>query len=256
MNGKGLDFYDRLVDELLAQRDRAVRDALPLGHAAGARGRGRLARARDRRRVRRVRRGRRGAPRRPRRPLDHAQRAVGRRVGRPRLGPPRPGPHLRRRRARDGAPPAALARPGGRDPAPRVAEGRGRHHAEPRHAVRGSDDPEDVAAARWVDGLHNRWFLDPIFRGAYPADMLEAWRDIAARGPATATWRRSPRRSTSSASTTTPRRSSPPTRTAAARASSAARTSTAPTWAGRSSPTGCTTCSCGSPATTPRRRST
>jgi beta-glucosidase len=26
--------------------------------------------------------------------------------------------------------------------------------------------------------MHNRWFLDPVFRGEYPADMLEAWRDI------------------------------------------------------------------------------
>jgi beta-glucosidase len=41
-----------------------------------------------------------------------------------------------------------------------------------------SDSPEDVAAARWVDGLHNRWFLDPIFTGAYPEDMLEAWAEI------------------------------------------------------------------------------
>ncbi len=39
------------------------------------------------------------------------------------------------------------------------------------------DDAEDAAAAAWVDGFHNRWFLDPIFRGAYPPDMLEAWRD-------------------------------------------------------------------------------
>jgi beta-glucosidase len=39
-----------------------------------------------------------------------------------------------------------------------------------------SDSDADVAAARWVDGLHNRWFLDPIFRGEYPADMLEAWQ--------------------------------------------------------------------------------
>ena len=31
---------------------------------------------------------------------------------------------------------------------------------------------------RWVDGLHNRWFLDPLFRGSYPADMLEAWEPI------------------------------------------------------------------------------
>jgi beta-glucosidase len=26
--------------------------------------------------------------------------------------------------------------------------------------------------------LHNRWFLDPLFRGSYPADMLEAWAEI------------------------------------------------------------------------------
>lgn len=31
----------------------------------------------------------------------------------------------------------------------------------------------DVAAARLFDGLHNRAFLDPLFRGAYPADVLE-----------------------------------------------------------------------------------
>ncbi|MFL5926995.1 MAG: GH1 family beta-glucosidase [Gaiellaceae bacterium] len=41
-----------------------------------------------------------------------------------------------------------------------------------------SDSPEDRAATRWVDGLHNRWFLDPIFRGEYPDDMVEAWRAI------------------------------------------------------------------------------
>ncbi len=41
-----------------------------------------------------------------------------------------------------------------------------------------SDSPEDTAAARWVDGLHNRWFLDPLFRGSYPEDMLEAWAPI------------------------------------------------------------------------------
>jgi beta-glucosidase len=45
------------------------------------------------------------------------------------------------------------------------------------HPYAASEHPADVAAARWVDGLHNRWFLDPIFRGRYPADMLEAWRD-------------------------------------------------------------------------------
>jgi beta-glucosidase len=41
-----------------------------------------------------------------------------------------------------------------------------------------SDSPADAAATRWVDGLHNRWFLDPLFRGSYPEDMLEAWAEI------------------------------------------------------------------------------
>lgn len=36
-----------------------------------------------------------------------------------------------------------------------------------------SDTPEDEAAAWQVDGQGNRWFLDPIFRGSYPADLLE-----------------------------------------------------------------------------------
>jgi beta-glucosidase len=42
------------------------------------------------------------------------------------------------------------------------------HHAYP-HAP----TPEDEAAAWQVDGEGNRWFLDPIFRGSYPADLLE-----------------------------------------------------------------------------------
>ncbi|MBV8479414.1 MAG: beta-glucosidase [Actinobacteria bacterium] len=44
------------------------------------------------------------------------------------------------------------------------------------HPYAASDAPEDVAAARWVDGMHNRWFLDPLFRGEYPSDMLEAFQ--------------------------------------------------------------------------------
>ena len=43
VNEAGLDFYDRLVDELLAHGIEPVRDALPLGSPAGARGRRRLA---------------------------------------------------------------------------------------------------------------------------------------------------------------------------------------------------------------------
>ena len=41
-----------------------------------------------------------------------------------------------------------------------------------------SPSEEDAQAVRWVDGLHNRWFLDPLFKGAYPEDMLEAWAAI------------------------------------------------------------------------------
>jgi beta-glucosidase len=40
-------------------------------------------------------------------------------------------------------------------------------------------DPGDVDAARRIDGQFNRFFLDPIFRGEYPADVLA---DVAAYG--------------------------------------------------------------------------
>ncbi|KIQ94568.1 Beta-glucosidase B [Anoxybacillus thermarum] len=41
-------------------------------------------------------------------------------------------------------------------------------------------DPKDekaVDAARKWDGFMNRWFLDPVFKGQYPADMLEVYKD-------------------------------------------------------------------------------
>ena len=37
-----------------------------------------------------------------------------------------------------------------------------------------SDSEADRAAARRLDGYENRWFLDPVLRGTYPADLL-AW---------------------------------------------------------------------------------
>ena len=46
------------------------------------------------------------------------------------------------------------------------------------HPYPATDDEADAAAARWVDGLHNRWFLDPIFHTRYPADMAEEWAPI------------------------------------------------------------------------------
>jgi len=41
------------------------------------------------------------------------------------------------------------------------------------HAYAASDTPEDEAAAYRVDGEGNRWFLDAVYRGSYPADLLD-----------------------------------------------------------------------------------
>jgi beta-glucosidase len=40
-----------------------------------------------------------------------------------------------------------------------------------------TDRDEDVEAARKLDGMTNRWFLDPVFRGAYPADIVQLFGD-------------------------------------------------------------------------------
>jgi beta-glucosidase len=42
-----------------------------------------------------------------------------------------------------------------------------------------SDDPRDLDAARRIDGLQNRLFLDPILRDAYPEDMLRQVAQVA-----------------------------------------------------------------------------
>jgi beta-glucosidase len=34
-----------------------------------------------------------------------------------------------------------------------------------------TDDPRDVQMAHIADGLQNRWFLDPVFKGCYPSDV-------------------------------------------------------------------------------------
>ncbi|RZI88405.1 MAG: glycosyl hydrolase family protein, partial [Microbacterium sp.] len=41
-------------------------------------------------------------------------------------------------------------------------------------------DPADADAARRIDGQFNRWFLDPIFRGTYPADTVDDIRTVDA----------------------------------------------------------------------------
>ena len=43
-----------------------------------------------------------------------------------------------------------------------------------------SDDPVDAAAARRFDGFFNRWYLDPLLRGAYPDD---AWQGYGRDAP-------------------------------------------------------------------------
>ncbi|MGV2984930.1 GH1 family beta-glucosidase [Microbacterium sp. AGC85] len=40
------------------------------------------------------------------------------------------------------------------------------------------DRPADADAVRRVDGQFNRWFLDPIYRGSYPADIVEDIRGV------------------------------------------------------------------------------
>ncbi|MCK6079681.1 beta-glucosidase [Microbacterium sp. EYE_5] len=48
--------------------------------------------------------------------------------------------------------------------------------AEPADAAK----PEDVDAARRIDGQFNRWFLDPIFGRGYPADIVADIRAVDA----------------------------------------------------------------------------
>lgn len=43
------------------------------------------------------------------------------------------------------------------------------------------EKPEDVDAARRVDGQFNRWFLDPLYRGTYPADIVDDIRAVEPR---------------------------------------------------------------------------
>jgi beta-glucosidase len=48
---------------------------------------------------------------------------------------------------------------------------------QPVHPASGS--AEDQAAAGALDGFLNRWYLDPLFRGSYPADLLAALGPLA-----------------------------------------------------------------------------
>lgn len=55
------------------------------------------------------------------------------------------------------------------------------------HTVADPADPQnpaDIDAARRVDGQFNRWFLDPIYRGSYPADIVDDIRAVDAEAVA------------------------------------------------------------------------
>jgi beta-glucosidase len=47
------------------------------------------------------------------------------------------------------------------------------------HVTAATADPLDEAAARRWEGCQNRWYLDPLYRGDYPADMLEVYGPLA-----------------------------------------------------------------------------
>ncbi len=96
------------------RRHQARRHALPLGPAAGAGGRGRLARARDRRTVRGLRGHHGPRARRPGIDVDDAERALVLGLPRLRLRGPRPRPHRTGRRAAGRPPPQPRPRPGDR----------------------------------------------------------------------------------------------------------------------------------------------
>ena len=164
-----------LVDALLAAGHRARGHALPLGPAAGPRGRGRLDRPA---------RPPSGSPSTP--PSWRRRSATGSAafitLNEPwcsaylgyASGVHAPGPH-RRRRPR--SPPCttstwrtACARR--RDPGRRARARRSASTLNLAWVRPETDSAADADAARRVDGLQNRVFLDPMLDGRYPADVL------------------------------------------------------------------------------------
>ncbi len=47
------------------------------------------------------------------------------------------------------------------------------------HVDPASDRQADLDATQRYDGYHNRWFLDPLYHGRYPEDLLALWADRA-----------------------------------------------------------------------------
>ena len=99
-------------------------------------------------------------------------------VHRPRDRPPRAG-HHRTRRRRCARPTTCCSATGSRSTAMRAqgdADSSSASRSTCTQADAASDDPADVDAARRVDGLTNRLFLDPLLRGRYPADRSRTCR--------------------------------------------------------------------------------
>ncbi|MBI3485471.1 family 1 glycosylhydrolase [Candidatus Daviesbacteria bacterium] len=46
-------------------------------------------------------------------------------------------------------------------------------NTEPSYAD--TEDEKDILAAKYADGFFNRWFMDPLFIGEYPEDMLKLY---------------------------------------------------------------------------------
>ena len=47
------------------------------------------------------------------------------------------------------------------------------------HVESASNKPEDIAAAKRWEGCQNRWYLDPLYHGEYPDDMLKIYGSLA-----------------------------------------------------------------------------
>ena len=174
VNEAGLDFYDRLVDELLAHEiepfatlfhwdtPQALEDAGGWPSRATAEAFVDYTAAVARRLGDRVHHW-----------ITHNEPWVHAWIGHS-WGEHAPGRTSERGRRRGRASPAPLARlGGGGDPAPSPPMRGSGSRSTWRTSIRRPTRPEDEAAAWQVDGEGNRWFLDPIFRGAYPADLLE-----------------------------------------------------------------------------------
>ena len=163
-------------------RHPAVAHALPLGPSAGAPGQGRLDQPRHRRPLHRVRARHALRARRPRQGVDDAQRAVVLVVPELHGRAARAGALQRRRGPARLAPPAARPRAGGQRAS---GSGMPRSTSASRSTSRWPSPPtrpstQTVEAARLIDGQFNRWFLDPVFLGAYPADIVEDIRAVDA----------------------------------------------------------------------------